>query len=115
MGLYTTHDCWRGSYSSFHNWRRAICAAAGWGSLDNYYSGAERFPFDDVLTSLLDHSDCDGLLPWGICGALADRLEALLPKLPEATGLPRCVREDTEQFIAGLRLAHEAQEDVEFH
>lgn len=117
MGLDTTHDCWHGAYSSFNDWRRAICTAAGWGSLDNYqgYGGSEGFPVDDVLTALLDHSDCDGSLPWVICGALADRLEALLPKLPDATGLPRCVREDTEQFIAGLRRAYEAREDVEFH
>jgi hypothetical protein len=117
MGLDTSHDCWHGAYSSFNNWRRAICVAAGWGALDNYsgFGGPESMPEDDVLTVLLDHSDCEGEIDWRVCYRLADRLEALLPKLPERTHLPRCVREDTEQFIAGLRRAHADRENVEFH
>jgi hypothetical protein len=120
MGLDTTHDCWHGAYSSFNHWRRAICNAAGWGSLDNYsgYGGPESLPADDVLTVLLDHSDGDGELKWEICGKLADRLEGLLDKIKQedrTLGLPRSTFEDTQQFIAGLRLAHEAKENVEFH
>jgi len=71
---------------------------------------------DDPLTALMCHSDCDGYLEAEICGPLADRLEEILPKLPEGDGGGHigCWREKTQEFIDGLRLAAELGEKVEF-
>lgn len=119
MGLDTTHDCWHGPYGSFMQWRRVVCEAADWGVLDEYdgFGGEKPFPADDVLTELLHHSDCDGDLKWEICGALADRLEGLLPAIARKDSLPSFpyYGDATRAFIAGLRRAHEARENVEFH
>jgi len=70
----------------------------------DYYS-------QDVLTSLLSHSDCDGILECDICSDLAGRLDELLPKLEQEDDwiLPATI-----QFIGGLREAYLAGEDVVF-
>lgn len=147
MGLDTSHDCFHGAYSSFHRWRMAICLAAGWGDLEDApgYRGRGREPAgpgftppadkmtegldwpNDVLTLLLNHSDCDGEIEAEACLPLAERLEGLLPALEEADratcesdwvrmGWPGGERKGrTVQFIAGLRRAAEAGEPVEFH
>jgi hypothetical protein len=116
MGLDTSHDCWHGPYSSFGNWRTALCEVAGYGRLGDYdgFGGLKPWPQGDVLTALLDHSDCDGDLKWEICGELADRLEELLPAMrrKDANGY---LGFKTDNFIKGLRAAHEARENVEFH
>lgn len=72
----------------------------------------------DPLVTLLTHSDCEGEIAAADCEPLAARLEELLPKLGsdggghlEAVG---GVRGATELFIAGLRRAAAAGEDVEF-
>jgi hypothetical protein len=41
---------------------------------------------NDPLAKLLAHSDCGGELEAEVCGPLADRLEGLLPLLPEGNG-----------------------------
>lgn len=71
----------------------------------------------DPLTKLLHHSDCDGEIAAADCGPIADRLEALLPKLPtgEVPGLIGTWRDRTTRFIKGLRTAAAAGEAVEFH
>ncbi len=135
MGLDVSHGCWSGAYSAFMRWRAKICEAAGWGDLMSYPGyDMERmlklamtkeedrapiphgFPNDDVLTELLNHSDCDGELEWQICGPLADRLEGLLPEIEgDGGGHLGNYKEKTIKFIAGLRLAAERQENVEFH
>jgi hypothetical protein len=70
-----------------------------------------------ALHTLLHHSDCDGEIEWEECGRIADALEELLPKLPtgESGGHIGNWRDKTATFIAGLRLAHKNQENVEFH
>lgn len=72
---------------------------------------------DDVLHDLLYHSDCDGELDAEICAPLADRLEELLPLLPNGDGGGHIGdwRDKTQKFIDGLRLAAERGESVEFH
>lgn len=119
MGLDTSHDCWHGAYSSFGRWRSVLCEAAGYGELakrDGYgppfTPWPPGFPAGDVLVDLLYHSDCDGELKSEICGPLADRLEALLP---EIRARDQWFMDATLRFIAGLRDAAEAGEDVEFH
>lgn len=71
----------------------------------------------DPLSELLHHSDCDGEIAWELCEGIANRLEEVLPKLPqgEAGGHIGNWRDKTQQFIDGLRLAHKQQEDVDFH
>lgn len=69
------------------------------------------------LHELLYHSDCDGDIPWQSCGPIADALEALLPALDAAgdAGHIGLFAEKTKTFIAGLRAAFAAQENVDFH
>jgi len=69
------------------------------------------------LHVLLHHSDCDGWIPAECCIPLADALEALLPLLPDGPGrYPEdFFRDSTRQFVAGLREAGAAGENVEFH
>jgi hypothetical protein len=73
---------------------------------------------DDPIIVLLNHSDSRGLIVYGQCVPLADRLEGLLPeleKLPDDPGHIGNWADKTRKFIAGLRLAAERGEDVEFH
>lgn len=132
MGLDTSHDCWHGSCGAFNVWRRMIAHAAKFPPLDlmDCFCGSdeihemperirEYLPISwvplggDVLTKLLHHSDCDGILWWGDCDALADRLYGLLPNLGVDDFDWRYVA--TERFSVGLRKAYAAKEDVEFH
>lgn len=113
MGLDTTHDCWHGAYGSFEYWRREIAKAAGLPKLksmvgfggNRLWSSLEPSP----LHLLLNHSDCDGELRWQDCGAIADELEKLIPKLTDWSAYK------AEQFVKGLRLASANRENVEFH
>lgn len=71
----------------------------------------------DPLTVLLNHPDCEGEIEAQHCGPLADRLEALLPKIPDGEGGGHVGnwREKTKTFIDGLWRAAAAGEDVRFH
>ncbi len=108
MGLTTTHNCWDGSCTSFNDWRRCLCEAAGYGDLDNYlgFGGDKAWPESDILIVLLNHSDCDGEIEWTDCIKLADRLFYMLPDMTYTLA--------TKRFIDGLRLAAAAKENVIF-
>lgn len=69
------------------------------------------------LHALLYHSDCDGEITWSECASLAKELEKLIPKLPngDAGGHIGNWRDKTAQFVKGLKAAHKAKENVEFH
>lgn len=70
------------------------------------------------LHKLLYHSDCDGEIAAEDCGLIADALEELLPQfeaLGDGVGHIGNWKAKTEQFIAGLRNAAAAGENVEFH
>lgn len=71
----------------------------------------------DPLYILLAHSDCDGQIAAEDCGPIADRLEKLLPLLPNGDGGGHIGnwRDKTEQFIKGLRRAAAANEPLDFH
>lgn len=71
----------------------------------------------DALHELLNHSDCDGEIPWTSCGPIAHRLEEILPNMPkgEAGGHIGNWRDKTQQFIDGLRKAEKRKETVNFH
>jgi hypothetical protein len=85
----------------------------------NYQGEWDRPPGDDPLLYLIVHSDCDGVIHPKEGRHLARRLEGLLPKLDDdevyfRRGAPWSMRSLTEQFIAGLRKAADADEDVQF-
>jgi hypothetical protein len=69
----------------------------------------------DPLRVLIDHSDCDGWIRHRHTLPLAERLRELLPALSNDGPYPTHTdRAKCEQFIAGLVMAHESGEDVEF-
>ena len=115
MGLDTTHGCFHGPYSMFHELRCAIAEAAGWGDLEEYegYGGTTPYP-DEVLTIFLGHTDFDGEIAAEDAGPLADGLEVLLPHLDDDDGDGWSSRAKTSKFIDGLRRASAAGESIEF-
>lgn len=128
MGLDTSHGCWHGSYTIFGEWRRVLERTVN-EQMDKEdhglpaYSGlsdpGDEYDWADPLTFLFLHSDCDGYLPTWICAPLADALERVLrflPALDSETGERLdWVRRRAEPFIAGLRAAAAAGENVDFH
>lgn len=136
MGLDTSHNCWHGPYSAFTGWRTRIAEAAGYcvcsvryddGHVRDtvmiewhrYREGKElqgewiQTPHDPLIV-LIAHSDCDGVIHPAQARPLADRLEELLPKLSTDDGR-WSDHAKAVQFIAGLRAAVAANEDVDFH
>jgi hypothetical protein len=70
------------------------------------------------IHALLCHSDCDGEIAAEDCEPIAKALEDLLPSFPDHQGQNLYLnrhKEDTEKFIAGLRLAAALGESLEFH
>jgi hypothetical protein len=63
----------------------------------------------------MHHSDCDGEIAWEDCAKIADRLEAIAPLIENTKGGVNEWRDTTLRFAAGLRRAHAAHENVEFH
>lgn len=117
MGLSTTHNCWSGSYSSFARWRSAVAMACGikLNDMVGFGGGVEWSTIPSrPLNILLDHSDCDGEIRWEDCGPIADDLESILHLLDVSEPPSHSHRDDAKQFIAGLREASAAQENVEF-
>ena len=138
MGLDTSHDCWHGAYSAFSRWRNKLADVAGyavakvdwgdnWGPRDTVlidwghiqqknYDGEWDVTPTDPLMVLIAHSDCDGWIHPAQAGPLVDRLEELLPLLPDDDGGGHIGnwRAKTQAFIDGLRSAVAAGESVEF-
>jgi hypothetical protein len=139
--LDVSHGCFSGSYSSFGWFREEVAKAAGWPplrlmegyfDLDDVYerltlaemrriveaSKDAPIPWtpyqDDPLYVLLGHSDCDGKIAAADCAAIADRLEAIRPKLVIASGISKRLVQIADRFIAGLRCASADVEDVVF-
>jgi hypothetical protein len=134
MGLELIHECWNGDYSAFGRWRDGLAQAAGysiarirgqyldtvmidWGHITpaNLAGDWDTTPADPLLI-LIAHYDTEGYIRVRDAIALADRLDELLPLLPEGSG-PGHVgnwRDTTRWFSSGLRAAFDAGEDVEF-
>lgn len=136
MGLDCSHDAWHGAYSAFMHWREAVAYAAGLPPLrlmegfGNHYLTPrpwEQFlaqlPIKweclkpDPLHILLRHSDCDGEIAPEDCTAIADRLDALIPVMPDEDGGGHIGnwREKTAQFVRGLRKAAAEGVPLAFH
>ena len=121
MGLDTTHDCWHGPYSMFMRWRahlhHLMHPGGQWGTdrrgLEEAWGQGVYGDQDVPINVLMAHSDCDGIIEADICESLASALQALVDKMP-ARGIYDVMKPATERFIAGLRLAAAAGEDVEF-
>lgn len=142
MGLDVSHDCFQGAYSSFSRWRNEVAKAAGFATAQVQFRGesygketvlCEWHQFtdkrcfgewdknpDNILYVLFFHSDCEGVIKPAQGLPLADALEELLPKLREMGKGEGHIKsrggyeETTIKFIAGLRDAAKAGEDVEF-
>jgi len=135
MGLDTSHGAWRGAYSAFNRWRDQLARTAGyelvrldgdyrdtilidWGHIvpKNYYGDWDDTPSDPLII-LIAHSDTEGVIHPEHAGLLAERLEQILPQLPDGEGGGHIGdwREKTQAFIDGLRRAADAVEDLDFH
>lgn len=125
MGLDTTHDCWSGSYISFHSFREALAEAAGLPRLVTIegFASRPRWRWEDLpedpIIALLNHSDCEGELPVEVLIPLADRLDELAEVLDAA----QRADEDSfggwgpsaPRFAEGCRRAAAEGVPVEFH
>lgn len=119
MGLDTSHGCWHGPYSAFMRWREHLNHAIRGNGItreDLDQAWREGFYADQSkpINVLMNHSDCDGIIQADVCGPLADALQGLLDTNMPARAMYDEARPATERFIAGLRRAAAAGEDVEF-
>ena len=136
MGLWISHDAWTGAYSAFDRWRNDIAQAAGyavwsikyddgvhrdtimidWGHIyEDHLMGYWKEIPDDPLMVLIAHHDHAGKIFPAQAELLADRLEELLPKLnKEYSGHIGNLRDKTQIFINGLRLAVKENKPIEF-
>ena len=101
MGLATTFDTFKGSYTTFHRWRNYIAEIAGymvseipdyypdteipvidWGHIteENLMGDWEKIP-EDPLIILIAHHDYKGYLFPNYNLLIAQRLESLLDKI----------------------------------
>jgi hypothetical protein len=126
MGLDVTHNCWRGSYSKFYQFRKEIERVAdikSWESIvlreddsDNYeyiwdydVDGVRPREGQDPLIALTYHSDCEGYIHRDDAEGLVRRLREIVPDMEEHWR-PYAIR-----FAEGAQQAVESGEDIEFH
>lgn len=141
MKVMIKPDCFVGDPMDFLNWRLLLARAAGLGvvgwehdeityllpaldyetlTVENSLGIWDIDP-EDVLIVLLAHSDEEGAIYPMHLGALADRLDALIPELVNFSshddGSPQQLAEvlTTERFVAGLRQALANDLAVTFH
>lgn len=115
MGLDTTHNCWHGPYSRFNSFRTELAKAIGVNLMEmEGFGGIVKFTSneEEPLNILLNHSDCDGKISHKETLPLADRMREIVVQGLVAEGW---VKERMVQFINGLKDAHKAGEDVDFH
>ena len=141
MRLTIDPQIYEGDPFFFMNWRLILSRIAGYGvealeidgttflipSIDYESLSVENtlgiWDIDptDVLLVLLAHSDEEGAIYPVHLLPLADRLEELLPEIPDFSHYEadsRHLKKEismTEKFIAGCRKAHEQDRAVTFH
>lgn len=125
MGLDMSHDAWRGAYSAFNRFRKAMADVCGvtW---PDFLNGDSMVYFNDFdpethpgLAEFFTHSDCDGEITPELCAKLADEMEPLLPQLDEMSGAGGHLAllgfgGAARRFIAGCRAAAAANEPLRF-
>ena len=131
MGLHVSHGCYGASYIWFSRFRNELAKAAGYIVKEVKWPYLSEIPLidyghitqdqvdgiwletpSDPLMVLLAHSDCEGIIAVAQAGPLADRIEQLIPLLPEDEELG--YRKAAEHFVTGLRAAVAANETVTF-
>jgi hypothetical protein len=75
----------------------------------------ELYDQGQPLDFLMTHADCEGDIPAGVCGPLADALQDICDRRMPARALYDEKRPATERFIAGLRKAAARHQRVRFH
>lgn len=142
MGLDTSHDAWHGAYGAFARWRKDIAIALGlitegeslfpkskydpeelkdsplnWEKLDAMTDceGIWYEQPDDPIWYLLNHSDCSGVIKHEHLLPLANRLQELVPLVDNPESVSDWYNNRTQRFVDGLRAAHDAGEDLDFH
>ena len=128
MGLDVSHDAFSGAYSAFNRFRKVLCEATG-GHWCDEISGPEHWFVGEGYTrtshpglfAFFSSNDCEGSFDPDIALAIANEMEALLPKLdsiPQEIGgdIARAggYRKVAERYIAGCRLAHANDEPLEY-
>ena len=113
MGLDTTHDCFHGAYSSFGIFRKSLAWTCGFDLLkmEGFTDIGYNWDFLDIpkgARALLSHSDCDGKLTVEECVDILIWLEAV-------TLIDDYQENQRVLFVAGLKKAIAAKEEVEFH
>lgn len=116
MGLDTSHDCWHGPYSSFMEWREELHRYTAPIREHTLSEAWEHHDYDGQypINVLMNHSDCDGEIEHKDCKPLAEALQKIADVMPQRAFYDRS-KPATERFIAGLLLAHEKGENVDFH
>jgi len=118
MGLDVSHDCYSGTCTSFHYWRKRLAAAAGIDLNAMRGFGGEvawESLAPDVLHVLLNHADNEGEIEVEHLLPLAARLDELGPLITsdDDTRVDH-LRTRARRFADGLRLAASRGERVEF-
>ncbi len=101
----------------FMRWRQQLhryTAPEPTRDLESAWEAGDYADQSKPINVLMNHSDCDGDIPAEVCAPLADALQVIVDKMPER-GIYDEARPATERFIAGLRVAAAAKENVEFH
>lgn len=128
MGLVISHNAYKGSVTSFNNFRAAVARSMGIENLQDmeYYklTGGEKWDdyMDDPLTALMIHSDHEGVLRVQELQGIARRLEETIPDMakisPEKTKQEYIdeftVANTAEQFLKGVKLAIKNNEMIRF-
>ena len=119
MGLDTTHNCWHGPYSSFNRFRESLAEQIGI-SLDDYIgydnpnATKELRSIKHNIRPLLNHSDCDGILPLRQCKLIVDGLNDILENFNDKIEADYNFKENIIQFRDGCLLAIKNKEVVRF-
>jgi len=125
MGLTCSHGAFDASYRAFDAFRAAVCTAMRgiWPAQHGgpwYWGPGYSTASHPGLFALLSHADHAGQIAPGDCAALADELEALLPRIAEqGLGAGHILRDGgyrrvALRFIEGCRLAAASNEPLTF-
>jgi hypothetical protein len=122
MGLNTTHDCWNGPYSSFHEFRTFLAKQINIDLDRQIEFGGDLHDLNETehgIIPLLNHSDCDGKLTVDECKSIITGLDDIISKMKKPEEMNKASREyhfriSAVQFRNGCQKAFDNNEEVEF-